>query len=59
MNENSFSYNGKTYIANSDGYVGCGQCALFNEDCAAIQRPSCLSTKREDGKTVNFHEVKK
>jgi hypothetical protein len=59
MNQDKFTYNGKTYIANSEGYVGCSGCALFNENCAVIQRPPCIAPKRDDGKTVNFHEVKK
>jgi hypothetical protein len=58
MNQNQFTHNGKTYIANSDGYAGCSGCALFSENCAVIPRPPCNSNKRSDGKNINF-EVKK
>lgn len=53
-----FEKDGKKYkiVNDMDRLVeGCSKCALLNICCENMQ---CLSTEREDGKSVHYEEVK-
>lgn len=62
MNENEFTYKGKTYkaiaVCNESECRGCHLDYDFSIDCAKLLnkgiRPSCCPATRQDGKEVIF-----
>ena len=62
MNENEFTYKGKTYrVIVTSNEADCRGCHLFYDlsiDCTELVKkgicPSCWSDKRQDGKEVIF-----
>jgi len=57
MNENEFEYEGQRYLAvECDDERTCVKCDLLNIPCVA--HPPCTAGLRQDGRNVNFEEVK-
>ena len=52
-NENSFTKDGVEYVA-VDGIAVCFGCDIKNIDCDVAGIPSCILSKREDGREVIF-----
>lgn len=57
MNENEFSYGGKTYVAVEEG-IPCKRCAFWGGKCGALQWhgkiPPCSAPDRKDERDVCF-----